>query len=327
MARPLILVLLLVGGLCISQVVFFPVAEAPPPDETTTDGLMAEEPPTEPEVSSIQSCATAGPLIQFPLSVTSRNLKMPIKRFEDLPLFKHALASIIAWTDPDFARYWVAIAADTGDPWFDDAAKQAAMADWFARQWAARWPDHCPPWLTFNIYNNTRSRNAWAVNYVAQRGYEAGADYFYRINDDSELLGNNWSRVFVDVLETMQPIPGLGVVAPYDPVHKGEAFTHSMVGRLHFEVFGSLFPFVTKNQYSDTWAAQVYQGPYSSAFSLGQEVRMAVMVQSIIIRHKVLPFRYEPGSTRDQYEKQLAIDKEVLRVFGEAWLKAHHPQK
>jgi hypothetical protein len=259
--------------------------------------------------------ATDGPLVQFPLSVTSLNLRGAITRVEDLPLLKFALPSIIDSVEPDVARYWIAIAADTGDSWYDSAPAQAAIEGWFAARWEERWPGECAPTLTFHVYPNTRSRNVWAVNYAAQEGYMGGADYFYRINDDTELVaGTNWTSVFVAELQRMRPIPNLGVVCPADPNHKDRKLcTMSFVSTLHLEVFGSLFPFLTKNQYSDDWITNVYKGPYAPIF--GKDPHMVSILPHVPIVHKTLPFRYKPGSTKERYEQLVGLDHQELKDF------------
>ena len=45
-----------------------------------------------------------------------------------------------------------------------------------------------------------------------RHGYDAGADFFFRINDDSEMKQTqNWITTFVDALQAFDP-PNIGVV-------------------------------------------------------------------------------------------------------------------
>lgn len=266
---------------------------------------------------STSSQCVARPFIFFPLSATSRGLAPGITSFEQLPLFQHALPSVIESIEPARYRYALAIAADRGDRWYDNADTQRRMLAWFQTQWKRHWPDDAcgPPTLTFHVYANTRSRNTWAVNYVTQLGYEAGADYFYRINDDTRLLANNWSSVFVHELAQMRPIPGLGVTGPGDAFAGKRLLTHSFVSRRHIECFGTHFPFVFGNWYSDDWIQRVYSEPYPDALGAAAEVRMMSIREDIEVHHAAIDQRYTVKATATQLERQLAIDREELHVY------------
>ena len=49
-------------------------------------------------------------------------------------------------------------------------------------------------------------------NCVMRHGHDAGADFFFRINDDSEMKQTqNWITMFVDALAAFDP-PNIGVV-------------------------------------------------------------------------------------------------------------------
>jgi hypothetical protein len=271
------------------------------------------------------SCISENPLIHFPLSVTSRNLRESIARFDLLPLFQFALPSVIATVEPDRFRYAIAIAADMGDPWYDNIGNQHVMQEWWHTHWTTHWPTACQVPFTFHIYANTRSRNTWAVNYATQRGYEEGADFFYRINDDTVLYANNWSSVFVAELAAMRPIPYLGVTGPADPYQNNEVLTHSFISRRHYEFYGTHFPFLLGNWWTDPWIQQLYAPPYPASF--GKDARLMSIVANVSIEHKVLPARYDIKSTETQYLKQLAIDRDELELYVTGLLKKKKNKK
>jgi len=257
-------------------------------------------------------CEISLPLIQVLLPVTSRNLKKPAKTLEALPLFQYALPSFIETVEPARFRYLVSIAADKGDPWYDDTEQQGQIQDWILTRWRAHWPVACDVTLTFHAYANTGSRPTWATNYATQVGYEMGADYFYRINDDTVLHRNSWSSAFVRELASFRPIPGLGVTGPWDPFQKGQLLTMSFVGRPHLECFGTHFPFLFGNYFGDDWIMNVYNVSNSTRFGAG--ARMMSIMAGVNITHKVLKPRYEIVSTPPQYRAQLAIDQKVLET-------------
>jgi hypothetical protein len=260
------------------------------------------------------------PLIQFPLSVTSVNLEGSVHGIEDLPIIKYLLPSIIETVEPKVARYWIAVAADSDDPWYDNAAAQAQIAAWFASEWARRWAhdgNYCAPRLTFNVYDNTHSCNVRAVNYVSVRGYMEGADYFYRVNDDSILHKSNWSSLFIAALAAMRPIPNLGVVGPVDAFQNDVFLTHSMVHRVHFRLFTLHFSALFCNWWSDNWIQFVYTGPYPSTF--GENATMFAILKETRVTHKILPSRYTVKSTDKQYQAQLLIDREERNTLVPKW--------
>jgi hypothetical protein len=277
---------------------------------STSDGK--NEPPLSPLPPS--ECDRTLPLIELPLSVTSRNLRGSIHAIETLPLFKYALPSFIESVEPARFRYAIDIAADTGDAWYDNATRVALMLEWWRAHWAVKWPEACLPSLTFSVFANTRSRNTWAVNYVAERAYHAGADYFYRINDDTVLKVDQWSSVFVAELAAMRPIPGLGVTGPVDPFLNASRLTHSFVGRPHFLWYGTYFPYAFGNWWTDDWIKLVYAGPYNRTV-FGEDARLMSIAANVSVKHVVLPARYEIKSTEGRYRRIVDIDREELADF------------
>ncbi|CAN0460581.1 unnamed protein product [Laminaria digitata] len=68
--------------------------------------------------------------------------------------------------------------------------------------------------------------------------YDRGANYIYRVNDDSEII-DPWARSFVDALEAMGP--PYGVVGP-DSLN-GNILVHDFTHRLHMDIFkGQYYP-------------------------------------------------------------------------------------
>lgn len=86
---------------------------------------------------------------------------------------------------------------------------------------------------------------------VARAAYEAGADYFLRINDDTELL-RNWARVYSHTLMSLG-IP-YGVVGPYCDQRDTYILTHDFVHRTHLEIFRmNYYPVELPDWWMDTW--------------------------------------------------------------------------
>lgn len=282
------------------------------------------ESPQEPEEPILKTATTtvAKPLIQLLLPITSLNLKKPAKTVLDLPLFEYALPSVIDTIEPDRFRYLVSLGMDKGDPWYDNADRQAQIRSWFLKTCRTRWTgrSHCPLELTFHAYGNTRSRPTWVTNYMTQWGYDLGVDYFYRINDDTILKPNKWSTAYVNILAGMRPIPGLGVTGPCDPVQKCALLTMSFVGRPHIECFGTHFPYLFGAYWADDWIMYVYTNPDREVF--GEDALMMVVALNVTITHVVLQPRYEITATLELYKSQLAIGRKELNACGERFIRS-----
>lgn len=54
--------------------------------------------------------------------------------------------------------------------------------------------------LVLVAVNNTLQKPGPVFNEVARAAFDAGAEYFYRVNDDSEFL-SPWASKFVNVLQ------------------------------------------------------------------------------------------------------------------------------
>ncbi len=295
---------------------------SPPPPEPEVD---LDERPPQPTSDCRPQQQGLRPLIHLPLSVTSRNLPR-LTHIKELPLLKHALRTLASSAEPDLFDYDIGIGADQGDEYYDNSTYQVAIQEWWQHQWREHWAatDYCVPPLWFVIYDNTQSRNTWAVNYVTQRAYEQGADWFMRVNDDTEFFNNHWSSAFVNELQSFRPIPGLGVTGPWDDYQKGKLLTHSMVGRLHFDVFGFHFPFTLGNWWSDDWVQKVYAPPYNSTV-FGANATMMSILKHVPVKHVFLKSRYTVKSTEALYMKQLLLDRELLRLYVEKTIR-HVPR-
>ncbi len=195
-------------------------------------------------------------------------------RIEDLPLLRFALPSFIASAEPESFHYAIDIGADSGDVWYDHPGHQARIVAWWNDKWQQNWPCiHVP--LRIFIYNNTHSRNSWAVNYLTQRAYEEGFDYFYRINDDTVLKPNGW-----------------------------------FISRRHMDIFGCHFPFGVGNSWSDDLIQNVYMPPYPVEW--GTNVTLMRILLHVPVTHRLVIGRYEVYATVDQYRRQLALWRDQL---------------
>lgn len=86
------------------------------------------------------------------------------------------------------------------------------------------------------------------------------ADYFLALHDDTEFYpssGRYWSDVMTESLMKNAIQPNFGVSAPLD-MRNPKGVTHALVHRVHYEIFGNLFPPDLGNGEHDVWMSTVY---------------------------------------------------------------------
>ena len=104
----------------------------------------------------------------------------------------------------------------------------------------------------------SHSKNpTWAQNDAMMEAYLDNMEYFYRVNDDTQMLSPGWSETFISTLGDFNP-PNVGVVGP---LHKGgnEAImTYDFVHKRHIDIFGYYYPRVFTDWWADDWMSEVY---------------------------------------------------------------------
>jgi hypothetical protein len=98
---------------------------------------------------------------------------------------------------------------------------------------------------------------------MAKAAYASGADYFYRVNDDTEFL-HPWAKAYTEALFSLSK--PFGVVGPFS-VHSSQAtartqnriLTHDFVHRTHMEIFNmNYYPPELADWWMDDWMSHVY---------------------------------------------------------------------
>jgi len=100
-------------------------------------------------------------------------------------------------------------------------------------------------------------RPAWAQNDAMIAAYLNGAEYFYRVNDDTVLSSAKWLSAFTSVLSSYHP-RNIGVVGPTHDVGNLKILTYDFVHRTHIEIFGFYYPRVFTDWFADDWITLVY---------------------------------------------------------------------
>eukprot|EP01038_Epipyxis_sp_PR26KG_P013356 gene13356-17915_t len=149
------------------------------------------------------------PLIAIMAATTTRKVNNPSTK--NLALFTILLPSVIRTLDCGF-RYSYVLGYDKGDPFYDTKEGMDSVKKWF-------YDNIQNPLLENGIsivlllvkVNNTLKKPGPVFIEMARAAYRNGAEYFYRINDDTELL-SNWPLIFVKSLASLKA--PYGVIGP-----------------------------------------------------------------------------------------------------------------
>jgi hypothetical protein len=91
---------------------------------------------------------------------------------------------------------------------------------------------------------------------MARRAYALGADYLYRVNDDTEFKGH-WPKLYVHGLTALGP--PYGVMGPSSLGSNDKILTHDFVHRIHMEIFeNNYYPLELVDWWMDNWISCVY---------------------------------------------------------------------
>jgi len=144
-------------------------------------------------------------------------------------------------------------------------------------------------------------RPAWAQNDAMIAAYLNGADYFYRVNDDTVLSTAKWSSAFTSILNSYQP-RNVGVVGPTHDVGNLKILTYDFVHRTHIEIFGFYYPRVFTDWFADDWITYVYAPQHVTKLA------------NVSIEHRsLLGQRYFYDSAKERYLlTQIVSDRYTL---------------
>lgn len=104
--------------------------------------------------------------------------------------------------------------------------------------------------------NNTLKKPGPVFIEMARQAYDAKADYFYRINDDTEMI-HHWPSLFVRSLQSLAP--PYGVIGPRCDQGNDKILTHDFVHKIHLEIFEmNYYPPALVDWWMDDWISYVY---------------------------------------------------------------------
>lgn len=183
----------------------------------------------------------------------------------DLFLFKINIKSLQETLSCGF-KFIQVLGYDIGDKYFDNEINQKIIKDYFYNHITLPLKEkhHIDFTLELVPFENKEKKPGPIFNHIARHAYNnLNSTYFFRINDDTEILTKDWAKSMSQILEKRAPI--YGVVGPRCHEGNTEIFTHDFVHRTHMEIFDQYYyPKELTNWWLDDWITHVYGKAYSS---------------------------------------------------------------
>jgi hypothetical protein len=144
---------------------------------------------------------------------------------------------------------------------------------------------------------------------IARKAYDMGADFMYRVNDDTEFHGR-WPKLYSETLMSLSK--PYGVIGPRCTPTQNRILTHDFVHRTHMEIFNqTYYPVELVDWWMDDWISSVYG------------VNRTFMSKTVTVIHHVKYHgqRYEvDNSNRKLLGPLITTAREQIR----SWIK--HPK-
>uniref|UniRef100_A0A7S4MRJ8 Uncharacterized protein n=1 Tax=Odontella aurita TaxID=265563 RepID=A0A7S4MRJ8_9STRA len=171
-----------------------------------------------------------------------------------------------------------------------------------------------PSWLTLvfaSFIKDPNSTNRIPFNDIARVAFNDGAEYFVRVNDDTEFVTPGWITLGTSKLRSFDP-PNVGVVGPICHQGNTEILTHDMVHRNHMIIFNeTYYPEVFRNWYLDDWIDGVYK-----ATNLGLNENRSLALPGWEVVHHLTEKRYKVHSVgEDHLEGEFHKGKDLILKY------------
>lgn len=218
------------------------------------------------------------------------------------PIFTMLLPSFCRTITYDWLYiYHFYLAYDATDQYFSQASNRKA----FQTEFREVIRQHCL-YDTASVLHllecSHSGRPAWAQNDAMIAAYLNGADYFYRLNDDTVLSTTNWLSSFTNVLSNYRP-RNLGVVGPTHDTGNLKILTYDFVHRTHIEIFGFYYPRIFTDWFADDWITYVYAPQHVTKLA-----NVSIEHRSLMLGQR---YFYDPAKQR-HLVNQIVFDRYTL---------------
>jgi len=196
------------------------------------------------------------PLVAVCCGTTTRKVSGP--QLSKLALFRYLLPSM-AHTLECGLRYVAVVGYDKGDPFYDSLHGQMQVEQWFKEHMGLPFAKRgLSVELAMVQVDNKLKKPGPVFNKITKHAYDIGADYIYRVNDDTE-MASPWAHAMIKQLKALPPPALVGAVGPLCKQGNVKILTHDFTHRTHMEVFGhKYYPDELVDWWMDDWISRVY---------------------------------------------------------------------
>jgi len=258
------------------------------------------------------------------VATTTRQVAEAQHNLKQLSLFKDLVPSIVKTAEVGF-EYRLYVAHDLNDAFYDSPSTHRLvrqhLQDYLLAPLGQR---GIRSNATILRYNNTLRKPGPVFNFMMAAAAADGADFLYRLNDDTALV-DAWASQAVAALRSFDP-PFVGVVGPVCDEGNKMILTHDIVSATHLQIFPTYYPPVFTDWWMDDWISQVYgdQRTQKGPFTVRHLTHRQGTRYSVDSSHsEKLPQAVEDG--KEQIEKWVTEFLSVERSFSTSQKKRHSP--
>jgi len=200
---------------------------------------------------------------------------------EDSYVAKIMYPSIVNTIEPHLYRYSVFVGYDADDSYWNNSRNRFQGITWVSVQ-------------------NPLHKPGPVFNHVAKQAYLQHCDYYFRINDDTQVLSANWTTTMITLLQ--QQLNNTGVVGPV--CHQGNTaiFTHDFVHKTHLKIFKNYYNPAFPDWWLDDWITNVYK-----------KLNRTIVASNVEVVHNLKETRYQV-STQKQNVLAQEVEKDTSQV-------------
>jgi len=247
------------------------------------------------------------PIIAVLVPCTSRGFRW--KSLSNVPVVRFLFPSLVKTVETGFI-FRVYLGFDLGDLYFDNPVRIADLAKTFEEEVAKPTRQQgVSIELILEGFQNSLRKPGPMFNFLSASALQDGADYVYRVNDDTEFR-TLWASSYVLQLATFNP-PNVGVVGPTCKEGNYRILTHDFVHKTHAYIFSTHYPPVLMDWWMDDWISTVYSSENTRRLS-----RVLVVHHLESTSDGEVPVRYSVDYRHKAYLKpELSAGRELIDKF------------
>ena len=188
--------------------------------------------------------------------ITTKDVPSAREMVKRLPYFTQILPSFCETASPGY-YYMFYVGFSFNDNILSTRSGREVFRKYFNITTAYKCKGDFGVGVQFIKYHHS-GKMAWAQNDALMTAYKDGMEYFYMVNDDTTMITNNWTNIYVGQLAQFYP-PNVGIVAPLQYGGKTDILNIFFSHRTHIDIFHFFFPKVFDEWFANDLLTQLYE--------------------------------------------------------------------